>query len=106
MAFGFPQNALLEFGQAPTRLWKSVGVKSSRKMPFVNIRWRVYHQGIPFFMLMDGWHLKVLTDSHFRDYDDFQNDIAKAAYINPVAATNKYPKMFTHFDEYSPAKPV
>lgn len=41
-----------------------------------NIRWRVYHQGIPFFMLMDEWHLKVLTDSHFRDYDDFQNDIA------------------------------
>ena len=41
-----------------------------------NIRWRVYHQGIPFFMLMDGWHLKALTDSHFRDYDDFQNDIA------------------------------
>jgi phospholipase C len=41
-----------------------------------NIRWRVYHQGIPFFMLMDGWHLKTLTDSHFRDFDDFQNDIA------------------------------
>jgi phospholipase C len=40
-----------------------------------NIRWRVYHQGIPFFMLMDGWHLKCLTDSHFRDYGDFQNDI-------------------------------
>ena len=40
------------------------------------IRWRVYHQGIPFFMLMEGWHLKVLTDSHFRDFDDFQNDIA------------------------------
>jgi phospholipase C len=41
-----------------------------------NIRWRVYHQGIPFFMLMDGWHLKVLTDSHFRNFEDFQNDIA------------------------------
>lgn len=40
------------------------------------IRWRVYHQGIPFFMLMDGWHLKALVDSHFRDFDDFQNDIA------------------------------
>ncbi len=36
----------------------------------------------------------------------FQNAIAKAAYINPVAATNKYPELFTHFDEYSPAKPV
>ena len=41
-----------------------------------NVRWRVYHQGIPFFMLMDGWHLKVLTDSHFQDFDNFQNDIA------------------------------
>jgi phospholipase C len=39
------------------------------------IRWRVYHQGIPFFMLMDGWHIKCLTDSHFRDFDDFQDDI-------------------------------
>lgn len=40
------------------------------------VRWRVYHQGIPFFMLMDGWHLRVLTDSHFRDLDDFQKDVA------------------------------
>ena len=41
-----------------------------------NVRWRVYHQGIPFFMLMQGWHLKTLIDSHFRDFDDFQNDVA------------------------------
>jgi phospholipase C len=41
-----------------------------------NIRWRVYHQGIPFFMLMEGWHLKVLTDDHFRSVDDLQNDVA------------------------------
>ncbi len=41
-----------------------------------NVRWRVYHQGIPFFMLMDGWHLRVLVDSHFRDFDDFQTDVA------------------------------
>src|ERR1700736_381490 len=41
-----------------------------------NIRWRVYHEGIPFFMLMDGWHLKILIDSHFRDFDDFQGDVA------------------------------
>jgi phospholipase C len=36
----------------------------------------------------------------------FQNAIAKAAYINPVAATNKYPELFTHFDEYSPTEPA
>lgn len=41
-----------------------------------NVNWRVYHQGFPFFMLMDGWHLRVLTDDHFRDIDDLQNDIA------------------------------
>lgn len=38
------------------------------------ISWRVYHRGIPFFMLMDDWHLRVLTDDRFRSYDDFQGD--------------------------------
>ncbi len=41
-----------------------------------DIRWRVYHQGISFFMLMNGWHLKALIDSHFRAFDSFQNDVA------------------------------
>lgn len=40
------------------------------------ISWRVYHQGIPFFMMMDDWHLKVVTDNdHFRSYDEFQDDL-------------------------------
>ncbi|HLH52544.1 MAG TPA: alkaline phosphatase family protein [Verrucomicrobiae bacterium] len=39
------------------------------------ISWRVYHMGIPFFMMMDDWHVKVLTDDHFRSYDEFQNDL-------------------------------
>jgi phospholipase C len=39
------------------------------------ITWRVYHQGIPFFMMMDDWHLKVLTDDHFRDYGSLQDDL-------------------------------
>ena len=39
------------------------------------ISWRVYHQGIPFFMMMDDWHVKVLSDDHFRSYDDFQSDL-------------------------------
>jgi phospholipase C len=39
-----------------------------------NVSWRVYHQGIPFFMMMDDWHLKVLSDPRFKDYDDFQAD--------------------------------
>jgi phospholipase C len=39
------------------------------------ISWRVYHQGIPFFMMMDDWHVGVLTDDHFRGYDEFQTDL-------------------------------
>jgi phospholipase C len=39
------------------------------------ITWRVYHQGIPFFIMMDEWHLRVLTDDRFRDYDDFRKDL-------------------------------
>lgn len=39
------------------------------------ISWRVYHQGIPFFMMMDDWHVKVLTDERFRDYGQFQDDL-------------------------------
>lgn len=39
------------------------------------VSWRVYHQGLPFFMMMEDWHLRVITDSkHFRSYDDFQAD--------------------------------
>jgi phospholipase C len=41
------------------------------------INWRVYHQGIPFFMLMQGWHLQALTSNHFRDFDDFLDDVSK-----------------------------
>jgi phospholipase C len=39
------------------------------------ISWRVYHQGLPFFIMMDDWHLRVLTDDHFRSYDSFQDDL-------------------------------
>src|ERR1043166_6428907 len=39
------------------------------------VRWRVYHRGIPFAILIDGWHTRVLTDDHFRDYGDFQDDV-------------------------------
>ena len=42
------------------------------------ISWRVYHQGIPFFMMMQDWHVQVLTDDHFRDYGQFQDDIASS----------------------------
>jgi phospholipase C len=43
------------------------------------ISWRVYHQGIPFFIRMDDWHVGVLTDDHFRSCDDFQSDLGSDA---------------------------
>jgi phospholipase C len=39
------------------------------------IRWRVYHCGVPFAVLINGWHLRVLADDHFRDYGAFQDDV-------------------------------
>jgi len=39
------------------------------------IRWRVYHQGIPFGILIGGWEVKILTDDHFQDYGNFQDDV-------------------------------
>ncbi len=39
------------------------------------IRWRVYHYGVPFAILFDDWHLRVLVDPHFRHYGSFQDDI-------------------------------
>jgi phospholipase C len=39
------------------------------------ISWRVYHQGIPFLMMMDDWHTRVLTDEHFCDFGEFQDDV-------------------------------
>jgi phospholipase C len=44
-----------------------------------NIRWRVYHESLPFFAMMLPWVEPILTDSnHFRPladlYEDVQND--------------------------------
>jgi len=42
------------------------------------IRWRVYHQGMPFFGMMLKWLPSILTEDHFRPlerfYDDVQNE--------------------------------
>lgn len=38
------------------------------------IRWRVYHHGLPFFMLLENWCVKVVLDPHFRSYDRFGDD--------------------------------
>jgi len=49
------------------------------------VRWRVYHQGMPFFMLMKRWIPEILADdlgeifnhqgSHFRDLDQLVIDV-------------------------------
>lgn len=41
----------------------------------LNITWRVYHQGIPFFALMPRCIPAILGTSHFRDFGDFAGDI-------------------------------
>jgi phospholipase C len=41
------------------------------------ITWRVYHQGIPFFLMMEDWQIRILTDdNHFRDYGALQDDLS------------------------------
>jgi len=36
------------------------------------IRWRVYHEGLPFFALMDGWWDQIPLSDHFHSYDEFR----------------------------------
>jgi phospholipase C len=40
-----------------------------------NVRWRVYHQGIPFFALMPKWIPAILEADHFRLFADLEPDI-------------------------------
>jgi phospholipase C len=41
-----------------------------------NIRWRVYHQGMPFFSMMPRWTLDVLNDDeHFRRFTRIDDDL-------------------------------
>ena len=39
------------------------------------VSWRVYHQGIPFFTMMDRWIPEILLSGHFRNFDDLQGDL-------------------------------
>jgi phospholipase C len=43
-----------------------------------NVRWRVYHDGVPFFALMEEWIPWILMDHDFRDFSrlfaDIQNE--------------------------------
>ena len=39
------------------------------------IRWRVYHQGLPFFALMPTWIPEMLLSDRFRDFEDMASDL-------------------------------
>ena len=42
----------------------------------LNISWRVYHRGIPFFAMMPQWLPAILFDNeHFRDFGDLASDL-------------------------------
>jgi phospholipase C len=43
------------------------------------VSWRVYHQGIPFFTMMDRWIPEILLSGHFRNFDDLQGDLMNTA---------------------------
>ncbi|MBV9214756.1 MAG: phospholipase, partial [Acidobacteria bacterium] len=42
------------------------------------VRWRVYHEGMPFFVMMPRWIPEILAGDHFRPFsqlwDDIQNE--------------------------------
>lgn len=39
------------------------------------ISWRVYHQGIPFFVLMPKWIPEILQNDRFRSFADLESDL-------------------------------
>jgi len=41
------------------------------------VRWRVYHQGIPFFTLMPKWIPAMLRNDNFRSFPDLYRDIVR-----------------------------
>lgn len=40
-----------------------------------NVRWRVYHDKIPFFALMPKWIPAILTNDHFQSFTHFASDV-------------------------------
>jgi phospholipase C len=56
------------------------------------VRWRVYHEGLPFFAMMLKWLPDLLTEKHFRPleqlYDDVQNEppdeFPQVIFIEPI----------------------
>jgi phospholipase C len=43
-----------------------------------NIRWRVYHEGMPFFAMMPNWVSEIFNREHFRGFEHLMPDIMEA----------------------------
>jgi phospholipase C len=44
-----------------------------------NLRWRVYHESLPFFSLMPDWVTQILLDDNFREFNRIFADIQNEA---------------------------
>jgi phospholipase C len=41
----------------------------------IGIRWRVYHQGLPFFAMMPRWIPDIVSEDHFRPFAELFKDV-------------------------------
>jgi phospholipase C len=73
------------------------------------IRWRVYHNGIPFFTLMEGWQEDILLGKNFSGYDNFRCDNKKessATYPQVIFIEPRFtsgPHILPANDEHAPS---
>jgi phospholipase C len=73
------------------------------------IRWRVYHEGLPFFAMMPRWIPDILTETHFRPlerlYDDVQNEppdeLPQVIFVEP--AYTDAPHVGPSRDDHAPS---
>jgi phospholipase C len=74
-----------------------------------NIRWRVYHEGLPFFMMMPKWIPDILAGHHFRPlaklWDDVQNEppgeFPQVIFVEPMYTDA--PHLGVSFDDHAPS---
>jgi phospholipase C len=43
-----------------------------------NIPWRVYHEGLPFFVMMPKWTLSIFDEKYFRRFTRLDNDLMQS----------------------------
>jgi phospholipase C len=74
------------------------------------VRWRVYHQGIPFFTMMLKWVPPILwDDEHFRSFSDFESDLVntppgdlpQVIFVEPIYGDS--PHLGRSTDDHAPS---